>query len=140
MRQLNGFWKKTVIVLSISLILFQIYTVGFGLFQDIVQRTVHMTFVLPLLFILKPATKKAPKDRVPFYDVILALLSIVCCLYITLKSDRLIWDTLIWYSIFHKILAVLTVLLILEASRRSVYMTHTVSHWNLPKRWRQKKA
>ena len=120
MRQLNGFWKKTVIVLSISLILFQIYTVGFGLFQDIVQRTVHMTFVLPLLFILKPATKKAPKDRVPFYDVILALLSIVCCLYITLKSDRLIWDTLIWYSIFHKILAVLTGLLILEASRRSV--------------------
>jgi TRAP transporter 4TM/12TM fusion protein len=121
MRKLSGFWRYTVLILSVSLVLFQIITTGFGVLQDLKQRTIHMAFVLFLLFILKPATKKLPKDQgVPLYDVILAIISVVCCMYIFINADRLIWDTLIWYSPFHKILSVIIVLLVLEASRRSI--------------------
>lgn len=127
MRKLTGFWDKLIFVMSVCLIIFQIYTIAFGVFQDIIQRTIHMTFVLFMVFILKPISKKkGPKDRVPFYDVILALLAVVCCLFITIKSNELLWDSLVWYGTYDKVLAIVMVLLGLEASRRIVGWTFPV--------------
>ena len=78
MRKLTGFWRAIVNVLSVALIAFQLFTTARGPYSDIIQRSVHLSFVLTLLFLLKPARK--PKDgeeqtTVPWYDVVLALLS-----------------------------------------------------------------
>ena len=81
MRKLTGFWNKIVLLMSIALVVFHMYTSGVGLFPDIVQRSVHLFFVLSLCFILKPATKKAPKDRVPIYDIIFAIIAAASCVY-----------------------------------------------------------
>ncbi|MFH1083346.1 MAG: TRAP transporter fused permease subunit, partial [Pseudomonadota bacterium] len=43
-----------------------------------------LAMVFPCVFILVPMTKKAPMDRVPWYDFILAILGIVVGLYVTL--------------------------------------------------------
>ena len=56
MRQLTGFWDKLVKVLSVALVVFQLYTTGVRQFSDIIQRSVHLAFVLTLVFILKPMT------------------------------------------------------------------------------------
>ncbi len=82
MRKLSGFWKVTVSILSISLVLFHIYTTMTGILSDIYQRDIHLGFVLTLCFLLKPATKNSPKDRVPFYDIIFACLSLISAVYV----------------------------------------------------------
>ena len=78
MRKLKGGWAIIVKVLSFALIAFQLYTTGRGPYSDIIQRGVHLSFVLTLLFLLKPARKLKEgevQDFVPWYDVVLAGLS-----------------------------------------------------------------
>ena len=64
MRKLNGFWKHFITFMSVALVLFQIYTAGFGVFPDIVQRSVHLFFVLGMIYIRKPIT---PVDNLPAF-------------------------------------------------------------------------
>ena len=67
MKSLNRFWKTVVGILSVLLVLFQMYTAGFGTLQDIQQRSVHLFFVLTICFILKPFQKKKPRDGTVSY-------------------------------------------------------------------------
>ena len=62
MRKLTGFWSKLVVVMSFALVLFQLYTAGFGVLPDIQQRSVHLFFVLAMIFILKPIKKGVSMD------------------------------------------------------------------------------
>lgn len=126
MRQLTGFWKKVITVLSVALILFQLYTTGIRAFSDIIQRSIHLAFVLTLVFIMKPMRKGKDLDRVPWYDVLFAVLSAVCCLYVTFIYNTIVYKPLMWCSVFDKIFAVILVVLILEASRRSVGWTFPI--------------
>lgn len=126
MRKLDGAWKYIISVISIGLIVFQLYTAGFGVLPDIVQRSVHLGFVLTLCFILKPAYKKAPTDRVPLYDIVFAVVSALSSIYILLNFQRILWDPLQWLSMVDIFFAVATVVLVLEASRRSVGMIFPV--------------
>jgi TRAP-type uncharacterized transport system fused permease subunit len=57
MRKLTGFWNVFIKVLSVALILFQLYTTGVRMFSDIIQRSIHLAFVLTLVFIMKPMRK-----------------------------------------------------------------------------------
>ena len=57
MRKLTGFWRKVVVAMSVALVAFQLYTAGFGVLPDIQQRSVHLFFVLTLIYILKPIKK-----------------------------------------------------------------------------------
>ena len=52
MRKLTGFWDKVVKVLSFALIIFQLYTTWRGPYSDIIQRSIHLSFVLTLVFLL----------------------------------------------------------------------------------------
>lgn len=58
--------KQVIIIASILLSIFHLYTAGFGLLPPMQQRTFHLAFILFLVFLLFPATSKAPKDRVPW--------------------------------------------------------------------------
>ncbi len=109
-----------VSVLSSGLILFHLYTAFFGILPDIYQRNTHLGFVLALCFILKPATPRSPRDRVPFYDLVFVALSIASALYITYIYQRILWDPLEWNGPLDIVFAVTTTLLVLEAGRRTV--------------------
>lgn len=129
MRKLKGGWAILVKVLSFALIAFQLYTTGRGPYSDIIQRSVHLSFVLTLLFLLKPAHKLKEgevQDTVPWYDVILAGLSCASCVYLVSISGRILYDPLQWVSWFDKVASVVLVILILEASRRSVGWTFPI--------------
>ena len=63
MRKLTGFWRHVVTVLSVALVIFQMYTAGFGVFPDIIQRSVHLFFVLGMLFLMMPANKRKKQIR-----------------------------------------------------------------------------
>lgn len=126
MRKLTGFWKNVVTVLSVALVVFQIYTAGFGVFPDIVQRSVHLFFVLTMLFILKPVKKGVSMDKVPWYDVALSLICMVCTGYMIAIYNKILWDPSQWISTMDKVCAVVLTVMILEASRRAVGLTFPV--------------
>ena len=126
MRKLTGFWDKFVKVLSVALILFQMYTIGVRQFSDIIQRSVHLAFVLTLVFILKPMRKGKCLDHVPWYDILFAVLSAACCIYVTMIYSTIVYQPLQWVSSVDKLFAVVLVVLILEASRRSVGWTFPI--------------
>ncbi len=126
MRKLTGFWDYVVKALSVCLILFQLYTTGVRLFSDMIQRSIHLAFVLTLVFILKPARKGHDLDHVPWYDVIFAAVSCASCLYVVSIYKTVVYNPLQWLSTVDKVFAVLLVILVLEASRRSVGWTFPV--------------
>lgn len=120
MRKLTGFWKVLVSILSISLVAFQMYTSGFGIFTDTIQRSIHLGFVLVLCFLLKPATKRSPKDRVPLYDIAFAAISAAAAIFILIIHEKILWDPMEWYGVIDIFLGVSMTLLVLEAGRRTV--------------------
>ena len=107
MRKLSGFWKHVVTVMSVALVIFQLYTAGFGVFPDIVQRSVHLFFVLAMIFILKPIKKGVSVNTVPWYDIALGGLCMMCTGYMILIYEKILWDPSQWISNFDKFCAVL---------------------------------
>ncbi|OOV88011.1 TRAP transporter permease [Oceanospirillum linum] len=60
-RDLRGGLKHFVTLVCVTLSLFHIYTAGFGLLNEVTHRTVHMTFIMGLLFLVFP--RKAAKKQ-----------------------------------------------------------------------------
>src|SRR5699024_5446250 len=89
-RNLKGIVAGIVFVLMLAFSLFQIYTGIFGEYTAYIQRTVHLGFALSLVFFLFPINKKVRKTSLPWYDIILILLSIAVCAYWALYYDELV--------------------------------------------------
>ncbi len=74
MRDLKSWIKILVIVYGVAASLLHLYTSGFGTFEPRTMRSIHLMFLLPMIYILFPATAKSPKDRPSVLDVIASLL------------------------------------------------------------------
>ena len=85
---------------------------------------VFLAFILGSIFLAVPPTDKADRDRVPWYDLLLAALGLIVGLYITTRYDEILMRAG-EPTIDRLILAAITVLLVLEANRR-------VAGWVLP--------
>ena len=128
MRTLSGAVKKAMFVYIVLVGLFHIYTSVFGNFEAYLQRSLHLSMILPLAYIFWPPFKKAAKGKVPFYDWILAVLCLLPGIYIALNywaiTTRIVQiDPLTPTQI---VLGVLLVVLLLEAGRRVVGIPLTV--------------
>lgn len=53
-RSLGGVTGQVVSLACIVLSIFHIYTSGFGLLNEVMHRSVHMSFIMPLVFLLFP--------------------------------------------------------------------------------------
>ncbi len=126
MRKLTGFWRKVVVAMSVALVAFQLYTAGFGVLPDIQQRSVHLFFVLTMIYILKPIKKGVAVDHVPWYDIALAVLSLISTGYMFIIYEQILWDPSQWINTFDMICAVILTVLIIEASRRCVGLTFPI--------------
>lgn len=116
----KGLIKKVIIIASIMLSLFHLYTAGFGLLPPMHQRTFHLAFILFLVFLLFPATSKAPKDRVPWYDVILAITALASNFYIFFVFDSVAFRFDVSISFTNFLVGMIALLLIIEGTRRAV--------------------
>lgn len=81
-RALTGPMGAVITVLAVGLAAFQLYTAFFGVLPTMQQRSFHVAFILPMIFLLYPATKSSPRDRATWYDIIFAVLSGACALYV----------------------------------------------------------
>ncbi len=122
MRKLSGPLKIIVGVWSATVALFIMYTAVFGIFQPRVQRGIVLFFLLPLGYILYPATKKSPAERPSFFDWIFAIASMLPALYVVIFNDRLNLRMIMVdpVSSLEVVLGVMNIILVLEAVRRAV--------------------
>lgn len=72
-RILSGWQKHVVAFWLIAMSVYHLYTAGFGLLPISIHRAIHMTFAIVAVFLLFPASMKANRKSVPWYDWLLAL-------------------------------------------------------------------
>lgn len=78
-----------------------------------------LMFVLIMTYLFFPATKGAPKDKLPWYDAIAIVLSIVVNLYILINSVWIVERTYMPPTIVEQVFTLIIVALILEGVRRT---------------------
>lgn len=115
--------EMVVTLLSVAMVVFHVYTTLFGLFPALIQRSIHLGFALSLCFILKRAFGKRKFQTIPWYDTILVFLALISSGYVVLIYKDVVEDPLLWIGFLDKFLAIVIVILILEASRRAVGWT-----------------
>ena len=111
-----------VLVLSVSLSLYQLYTAGIAALTALVQRSIHLGAILSLTFLLKPPFKGVRKDRLNVWlvlDWILVLLSVICVVYICYNLDAIFERQGDWLPA-DLVISVIGTILVLEACRRVI--------------------
>lgn len=121
-REEIGVWTWVVTFLGISLTVFHVYTGYFGTFPSQKQGAVHLGTALGLIFLLFPFKKGQQifQKTVPWYDVLLAFLAMYVTYYKIINFDSLIQSITWGYEQYDTFLSVVGVLLLLEATRRTV--------------------
>lgn len=120
-RKLQGIARWIAFAGLLAFSLFHVYTGIFGMLTAQLQRSVHLGFALGLIFLLFPARKKnrGKEYKVAWYDIILAIISIIVGAYWPVMIDALVLRTgnITQFDFFVGLAAIL---LVLEATRRTV--------------------
>ena len=106
-------------IIAISLLFtgFQVFTAANGLMTALLQRSIHLSFVLVLVFLFFPAIKDS--RRTWLFDVPLIGAAVASGLYLYMSFDDLIYrigDP----NLADMIIGCATILVLLEATRRTV--------------------
>ncbi len=113
-------WRQYItVVVSVCFCLFQLYATLSGAITAQILRATHLAFVQLLAFLLFPATKKSPKDTLPWYDVVLGLLGAACWMYIVINFQNIVRRAGMYQSL-DVIVAVAGILILFESCRRIV--------------------
>lgn len=94
------------------------FSLGFGVFNDTEARAIHLSFAFLLAFMAYPAFKSSPRDRVPWFDWLLAILAVAVVMYLIVFYRELAQRPGL-PTRTDIIVSVIGVILLLEASRRA---------------------
>jgi len=118
-RKLPGLPGRFIAVLAILFSLFHLYTAFAGVLPAQIQRSIHLTFALVLVYLLYPAKKDMPRNKLHWSDVCLAAIGAFVGLYISFNYEALIYRAG-EQTTLDIIVAWTAILLVLEAARRVV--------------------
>ncbi len=127
MTSISRWTARVVMVLAITLSLYQLYTAGVTALTALVQRSIHLGAILSLTFLLKPPFKKADKTRFTGWvvmDWVLVAASIYCTSYICLNLTAIFERQGDWLAA-DRIISIIGTLLVLEACRRVIGLIMT---------------
>jgi TRAP transporter 4TM/12TM fusion protein len=121
MRELSGISGKIVLAIASIASLFQLYTAATGVLEPRLQRGFHLLFLMPLALLLFPLTSRSPRNRIPWYDWILALGAALPCLYVILENDQLTarWEGATPVTPLQMLMGVIVLFSLVESVRRS---------------------
>ena len=122
MRRLQGRVGGAVGGWAAAAALFHIWTAYAGAWEPREMRAVHLMFLLPLAFLLFPAGKRSPANRVSAVDVLWVVAALAPTLYVIRNAEELTqrWEGVHPVATGQVILGTLLVLAVLEAARRAV--------------------
>lgn len=118
-RRLSGNQMKIVSILAILFSGFQLYTALFGILPAQLQRSIHLSFVFVLVYLLYPARNKSQKNKFGWLDVCFAIIGAGVTMYITLNFQSLLMragDQ----STLDIIIGIIAIIMVLEGARRVV--------------------
>jgi TRAP transporter 4TM/12TM fusion protein len=115
----------TVYVLAVALSLYHLYAAAFPTFAAHQHRALHLGGILALAFLLYPISDRASRTRLPVYDLALAVLGLAVNLYIVVGYSGIVARGTSNYNTTDLVVAVITIVLVLEAARR-------LMGWGLP--------
>jgi len=116
--------EKIIYIISVLWALFQLALPKFIILDSLVVRTIHLAFAMILVFLTVPFLKPKgeinyKRDKIPLYDWILGILSVVVVLYIILD-----WTAISMRAgrpiIRDIVFSVILILLVMEAARRII--------------------
>jgi len=113
---------KVVMVVAVSLSIYQLYTAGITALTALVQRSIHLGAILSLTFLLKPPFKGARKDRLNVWviaDWVLVAASVYCVYYICSNLTDIFERQGDWLT-SDLVVSIIGTLLVLEACRRVI--------------------
>jgi len=91
-----------------------------GLMSMDIVRSVHLAFALCLSFLIFSYRKKNRGNKVPIYDMILAIVGTYVALYITLNWSALLHRAAVGYTTMDYVISGLGIAFLLEATRRVI--------------------
>jgi TRAP transporter 4TM/12TM fusion protein len=98
--------------------LIQLYATFVGVIPSTHMRPLHLGIVMLLAYLLYPIRRKGRKDTLPWYDAILAVVSLAVCLYPVLFFGKIAAQNSL--EAYELAIGGIAVLLLLEACRRVV--------------------
>ncbi|MGG0669556.1 TRAP transporter permease [Sporosarcina koreensis] len=117
-----GRWAYVVTFLAVSLTIFHLYTGATSVLPSQQQGAIHLGTALGIIFLLYPAKKawRKTQKKVPWYDVLLAFTAIYVAYHKIFFYDSILQSRVSGYSSLNIIISIIGVLLVLEATRRTV--------------------
>ncbi len=114
--------KPLISIIAVSMSLYHLYTVAFGILPVLLHRSIHLTFALVLVFLVYPLGGQKQKGWMWCIDIALSLLSLVVVSYVVVNyEDVSVRETFADpLSKLELVMGVGLILLILEATRRTV--------------------
>lgn len=110
--------------IAVAFSLYHLYTSAFGAPTTLKHRSIHVAFVLVLIFLLYPARRTSNRTKITWYDVLLTIFSLSTTIYIFVDYLGIMQRGGI-PNRFDILFGVILMLLVLEATRR-------VTGWPLP--------
>lgn len=118
-RTFKGWLSIFIKVLCITFSLFHLYTAAVGQYAPQIQRSIHLSFVLALIFLLYPARATGNKHKLNWYDILLACAGVSVCAYIIWNYNVIVLDAGPPTQMDF-IFGCAAIVLVLEATRRIV--------------------
>jgi len=115
-RRLSGKMDIFITAIAVVMSLIHLYA-AIGIIMTQVLRGIHVMFVLFLSFLVFPSFKRF-KNRVIWYDFLLAFLGIAVIVYMLIDFDEFIYRSVI-PTVWDKVFGIILILLVLEAARRT---------------------
>lgn len=116
-RSFSGVMKRIFFVLCLLVSLYHLYTATFGPPLTLIHRSIHVSMMLVLTFLMYPMCKKSSFTTPSVLDWILAALSLAAPIYISTNYLGVV-ERAGNANMMDMIMATLLVVLVLEASRR----------------------
>ena len=112
--------KSIIFLLAIMGIAFSVFHLWaiYNPLPTLIMRSVHLMFALALVFLIYPTFKKQDRTKIPVYDWIFFVLSLASFGYLFIEYDAIMTERGGIPNTMDIVMAILTVLLVLEGARR----------------------
>ena len=89
-RRLTGSAGRIISAIAICFSLFQLYTAIFGVLDAQIQRAIHLSFGMVLVFLLYPSRSSWSRTKLHLLDAVLAIAAGCVPLYIVVNYQELV--------------------------------------------------
>jgi len=127
-RTLEGKTATFVSAIMIIMSLVHLYQIGFGVFEATLERSLHLAFAIPLVFLACSWARKKSLKNIPWYDWILAAAATAAFVWIMTNHTRLMWRMpyLDEPTNLDILFGSMAVIFVLESTRRTVGLALTL--------------